>query len=42
MCAQGEREVKNFVEFLAKESTDQLEGFDRSGKPLKKAKKSEL
>lgn len=41
-CAQGEREVKNFIEFLAQHATNPLQGYDRSGKPVKKSAKSEL
>lgn len=35
---QGGRELDDFVKYIAKEATDELKGFDRSGK----AKKSEL
>lgn len=34
----GGREVDDFVKYIAKHATDELSGFDRSGKP----KKSEL
>lgn len=37
---EGGREVNDFVKYLAKESTDGLSGFDRSGK--KQKKKTEL
>lgn len=33
---EGGREVEDFVKFLAKEATDELIGFDRSGKPKSK------
>jgi protein disulfide isomerase family A protein 3 len=35
---EGGREVDDFVKYLAKESTDPLNGFDRAGKKTKKAK----
>ncbi|CAD5116862.1 DgyrCDS5703 [Dimorphilus gyrociliatus] len=37
---EGGREVKDFLKYLAKESTDPLVGYDRNGKKLKK--KTEL
>lgn len=37
---EGGREVEDFIKYLAKESTEPLNGFDRSGKKLKK--KSDL
>lgn len=37
---EGGREVKDFIKYLAKESTDRLVSYDRNGKKLKK--KSEL
>lgn len=37
----GGREVDNFMEYIAKHATDELEGFDRKGK-AKKAKSDEL
>jgi len=33
---EGGREVEDFVKYLAKESTEPLNGYDRSGKKLKK------
>ena len=41
MLLQGGREVKDFIKYLAKESTDGLKGWNRDGKK-KKSKKSEL
>lgn len=38
---EGGREVDDFIKYLARESTDQLSGYDRSGKKIKQ-KKSEL
>lgn len=31
----GAREVDDFIKYLAKESTNKLQGFDRNGKALK-------
>ncbi|RUS82046.1 hypothetical protein EGW08_010202 [Elysia chlorotica] len=39
---EGGREVNDFIKYLAKESTDGLNGYDRDGKKKKKDKKSEL
>ncbi|GFO44763.1 protein disulfide-isomerase [Plakobranchus ocellatus] len=39
---EGGREVKDFIKYLAKESTDGLKGYDRDGKKKKKDKKTEL
>ena len=43
---QGDREIEKFVEYLAKHSSEPLQGWDRSGKPKKekkdKKKKEEL
>ncbi len=33
---EGGREVEDFIKYLAKESTEPLNGYDRSGKKLKK------
>jgi protein disulfide-isomerase A3 len=38
----GEREVKDFIKFLAKESTSPLNGWERDGKKKKVEKKEEL
>ena len=38
---QGGREVEDFLKYLAKEATDELNGYNRSGKK-KKTKKQEL
>ena len=38
---EGGREVDDFIKYLARESTDQLKGYDRSGKKIK-TKKTEL
>ncbi len=35
----GGRELDDFVKFIAKEATDPLKSFDRSGKKAKKDKK---
>lgn len=35
---EGGREVDDFIKYLARESTDQLTGYDRSGKKTKKSK----
>lgn len=35
---EGGREVDDFIKYLARESTDQLKGYDRSGKKSKKSK----
>ena len=32
---QGGREVDDFIQYLAKESTDPMKGFDRKGKKQK-------
>ena len=44
VCLQGGREVDDFVKYLAKEATNELQGFDRNGKKKggKKKKKTEL
>jgi len=34
----GGRELKDLLEYIAKEATDPLQGYDRSGKKLKKKK----
>jgi protein disulfide isomerase family A protein 3 len=39
---QGGREVKDFIEYLAKEATDELSGYDRAGKKKKSTGKTEL
>lgn len=39
---EGGREVKDFIKYLAKESTDELQGYDRNGKKKKGGKKQEL
>lgn len=33
---EGEREVKDFIKFIARESTDPLQNYDRDGKKIKK------
>lgn len=44
MYLQGGREVDDFLKFLAKEATNELNGYNRSGKSKggKKKKKTEL
>lgn len=37
---QGQREVDDFVEFLAKHSTSPLKGYNRKGKPVKTKKQT--
>jgi len=37
---QGGREVNDFIQFIAKEATQPLKGFDRQGKKLKAKKAS--
>lgn len=37
-CLQGGRELEDFVKYIAKHSTDGLQGYDRSGS----SKKEEL
>jgi len=39
---QGGRELDDFIKFIAKESTEELNGWDREGKKKKKDKKKEL
>ncbi|KAL3080297.1 hypothetical protein niasHS_012402 [Heterodera schachtii] len=39
---QGGREVKDFIKFIAEQSTDPLKGYGRDGKKKKKAKAEEL
>ena len=41
LCLQGGREVKDFLEYIARESTHELTGYNRDGKK-KKTKKTEL
>uniref|UniRef100_A0A1I8IHN6 protein disulfide-isomerase n=1 Tax=Macrostomum lignano TaxID=282301 RepID=A0A1I8IHN6_9PLAT len=38
---EGGREVKDFINYLAREATDELDGFDRSGNPKKSPGKQE-
>lgn len=38
----GGREVKDFIKYIAKHSTDGLKGYDRDGKKIKKKKAEEL
>lgn len=44
VCEQGGREVDDFIKYLAKEATNEMQGFDRKGKKKgdKKKKKTEL
>ena len=32
---QGDREVKDFIKYIAREATDPLKGYDRNGKKVK-------
>lgn len=36
------REVKDFIKFIAEQSTDGLKGYDKNGKKIKKKKGDEL
>ena len=38
---EGGREVDDFIKFLARESTNPLSGYDRSGKKQKKKSKTD-